>query len=225
MKGRRKVKTCKWFLKAKLVVKAQHMITCRSKKAASRFLDAPSQFIAQHEIMGRVAGGTNRLKPALDHKLARCSSSEAALTRSDKKRRTSEEREREMLSLGRAHILTSGDFLLVQDLANHLGVHVELLSTALKEWQADHRIFSIDHDGFRSFPVYAFPLQGGASPTPELRDVLSILCPLKDGWGISFWFISPNGWLGGKRPQDLLFSEPNRVISAAHDEVGSVTLG
>ncbi|MBK5396636.1 hypothetical protein JFU47_07920 [Pseudomonas sp. TH39(2020)] len=177
------------------------------------------------EAFSRAESSARSGKPVQDHELAWCSPSEAALTRADEKRRTIEEREREMVALARAHILTCGDFLLVQDLANHLGIHVELLSPALKEWEADHRIFSIDHDGCRSFPVYAFPSQGGASPIPGLRDVLSVLCPMKDGWGVSFWFISPNGWLGGKRPQDLLSTDPSRVISAAHEEVGGVMHG
>ena len=148
-----------------------------------------------------------------------------ALAEKDEKRRTIEEREEEMVALARAHILTFGDFLLVHDLANHLGIHVELLGPALKEWEADQRIFSIDHDGCRFFPVCAFPSQVGASPIPGLRDVLSVLCRMKDGWGVSFWFISPNGWLGGRRPQDLLSNEPSRMVSAAHEEASSVMHG
>ncbi|MHC8350962.1 hypothetical protein ACYZT7_16890 [Pseudomonas sp. RT4P38] len=143
----------------------------------------------------------------------------------EEKRRSNEEREGEMDALARAQILTCGDFLLVQDLAIHLGIDFELLSLALMRWETDHRIFSINHDGCRYFPVYAFPSQGGASPIPGLRDVISVLCPMKDGWGVSFWFISPNGWLGGKRPQDLLSTEPDRVISAAHEEASGVMHG
>lgn len=163
--------------------------------------------------------------PLKDQELDACPRPGAAPTAREEKRRTNEEREEEMVALARAQILTCGDFLLVQDLANHLGIHIELLSPALMQWEADHRIFSIDHDGCRSFPVYAFPSQGGASPIPGLRDVLSVLCPMKDGWGVSFWFISPNGWLGGKRPRDLLSTEPNRVISAAHEEASGVMHG
>lgn len=48
---------------------------------------------------------------------------------------------------------------------------------------------------------------------------------MKDGWGVSFWFISPNGWLGGKHPQDLLSTEPSLVVSAAHEEVTGVMHG
>lgn len=179
----------------------------------------------EREAFSRGESSARSGKSVQDHELAWCSPSEAVLTRTDERRQTIGEREREMVTLARGHILTCGDFLLVQDLASHLGIHVELLSPALKKWEADHRIFSIDHDGSRSFPVYAFPSQGGASPIPSLRDVLSVLCPMKDGWGVSFWFISPNGWLGGKRPQDLLSTEPSRVISAAYEEADSVMHG
>jgi len=163
--------------------------------------------------------------PLKGQELDECPRPGTAPTARVEKRRTCEEREEKMVALARAHILTCGDFLLVQDLANHLGIDIAFLSPALMRWEADHRIFSIDHDGSKSFPVYAFPSQGGASPIPSLRDVLSVLCPMKDGWGISFWFISPNGWLGGKRPQDLLSTEPDRVISAAHEEASGVMHG
>jgi hypothetical protein len=164
-------------------------------------------------------------KASQGYELALYSPPDSALAEIVEKRRTSEAREREMLAFAKAHILKCGDFLLVQDLARHLGIHVELLGPALKEWEAEQRIFAIDHDGYRFFPVYAFPSQGGACPIPGLSKVLSILCPLKDGWGVSFWFISPNGWLGGSRPMDLLSTEPSRVISAAYDEANRVTHG
>lgn len=164
-------------------------------------------------------------RPPKDHGLGVCPRPGAAPSGRTEKCRSIEEREEEMVSFARAHILECGDFLLVQGLANHLGIYVELLSPALMEWEADHRIFSINHDGYRSFPVYAFPSEGGASPIPCLRDVLSVLCPMKDGWGVAYWFISPNGWLGGQRPQDLLSTEPSRVVSAAHEEASGVMHG
>ena len=225
MKGRRKVKTCKWLSKAPIVVEAQHLIACRSKKVTPRFLNAASQFGVDREPIGRLSGGSSSHHLVLKHALSWRSPLDPALSQTDQKRRTIEEREREMVDLARAHILACGDFLNVQDLANYLSIHVEVLSAAIKEWEADQRIFSIGHDDCRSFPVYAFPPQGGASPVPALRDVLSIFLPMKDGWGVSFWFISPNGWLGGKRPQDLLSTEPSLVISAARDEAVGVVHG
>jgi hypothetical protein len=181
--------------------------------------------VAANEAFSRAEISAPAGKPLKDQGLVVCPRPGEAPSGGDEKHRTIEEREEEMVALARTHILTCGDFLLVQDLANHLGIHVELLSPALMEWEADHRIFSIDHDGCRSFPVYAFPSQGDASPIPGLRDVLSVLCPMKDGWGVSFWFISPNGWLGGKRPKDLLSTEPSSVVSAAHEEASGVMHG
>lgn len=177
------------------------------------------------EGLSRVESSGRSDKLVRDYEPALYSSSKAVLTPTDKKRRTIQERERKAVALARAHILTCGDFLLAEDLANHLDIQVELLRPALREWEEDLRIFSIDHDDLRFFPVYAFPSQGGVRPIPGLGEVLSILLSMKDGWGMSFWFISPNGFLGGKRPQDLLSTEPAHVISAAQDEAGGVTHG
>jgi hypothetical protein len=57
MKGRRKVKTSKWFFKAQFEAEAQRMMANRSNEAAHRFLDAASQFGIEHEPTGRLAGG------------------------------------------------------------------------------------------------------------------------------------------------------------------------
>lgn len=225
MKGRRKVKTFKWLSRAPIVGEAQYRIACRSKKIGHRFPKAPAHFGAELGPTGRLAGGSRPHHPVLDREPAWRSPSDPALGRRVKRRRTIEEREREMVELARAHILACGDFLQVQDLADYLGIHVEVLSPAIQEWEADQRIFSIVYESCRFFPAYAFPPQSGASPIPALRDVLSMLRPMKDGWGVSFWFISPNGWLGGKRPRDLLSTEPSLVISAARDEAVGVVHG
>ncbi|WP_178076511.1 hypothetical protein [Pseudomonas sp. 43NM1] len=57
MKGRRKVKTSKWFLKAQFEAEAQRMMANRSNEAAHRFIDAASQFGIEQEPAGRLAGG------------------------------------------------------------------------------------------------------------------------------------------------------------------------
>lgn len=57
MKGRRKVRTVKWFLKAQFEAEAQRMMVNRSNKAAHRFLDAASHFGMNHEPTGPFTGG------------------------------------------------------------------------------------------------------------------------------------------------------------------------
>jgi len=197
----------------------------RSKKAARSFFDTGKQFGAEHEPIGPLAGGSCFFKPVQHHKLAGGSPPNEGLIQTDERRRTVEKREREAVALAKAHVLTCGDFLMLQDLANHLSTNARFLSLALKEWETDHRIFSIEQDGCEYFPTYAFRSLGGASPIAGLTDVLAILCPMKSSWGMSFWFISPNGLLGGKRPQDVLTNEPNLVISAALDEACGVMHG
>jgi len=66
MKGRRKVSTSKWFLKAKFEAEAQRISASRSKNVANRFLDAALQFGAEYEPTGRLAGGSNPAAPQDD---------------------------------------------------------------------------------------------------------------------------------------------------------------
>jgi uncharacterized protein (DUF2384 family) len=37
-------------------------------------------------------------------------------------------------------------------------------------------------------------------------------------WQAALWFVGPNGWLGSRRPVDLLESEPDAVVAAARRE-------
>jgi hypothetical protein len=45
---------------------------------------------------------------------------------------------------------------------------------------------------------------------------------MKDGWAMAFWFASPNTFLGGKRPKEVLSANPLGVLSAAKEEVSGV---
>ncbi|OZY25836.1 hypothetical protein CJF40_23115 [Pseudomonas lundensis] len=89
-------------------------------------------------------------------------------------------REREMLAQAKSDILGCGDFLPVNRLAQHFNIRVEALTPALVKWEADNRIFSIDHEGCSLFPCYAFSTEPTLSPYPELKGILSILSPTKN---------------------------------------------
>ena len=56
-------------------------------------------------------------------------------------------------------------------------------------------------------------------------EVLEIFGESKDSWGLAYWFSSVNSFLGGKRPQDVLAKQPDRVIAAAVDELEGVVHG
>jgi hypothetical protein len=60
---------------------------------------------------------------------------------------------------------------------------------------------------------------------PALARVIRILEGKKDAWGMAYWFASVNSFLGGERPQDLLATQPDRVIAAAQDELEDIAHG
>ena len=73
--------------------------------------------------------------------------------------------------------------------------------------------------------LYAHDARAGYRPLKGLAKVLAIFEARKDDWGLAYWFSSANSFLGGKRPQDLLGAEPERVASAAEDELAGVAHG
>ncbi|SDP02657.1 hypothetical protein SAMN04490202_2616 [Pseudomonas reinekei] len=133
--------------------------------------------------------------------------------------------EREMLIRGQKHILESGFFLDVRELAERFCVQAEWLAPALSVWVGESRIFKIEYDGCSLFPSYAFSTKASITPQAGLQEVVTILSQMKGGWAMAFWFISPNSFLGGRRPQDLLAQMPHQVVLAAQDEVEGNTHG
>ncbi|VVM65942.1 hypothetical protein PS662_01550 [Pseudomonas fluorescens] len=130
-------------------------------------------------------------------------------------------REQQMLEAAKKAILDSGDFLSLDQTAHRLG----LPPGNLDDWKAEGKIFSIQHGGCSLFPKYAFLADTGHGPVPGLKVILDVLRTKKGGWGIAFWFASPSCYLGGSRPQNVLFSDADEVLLAAQDEVSGVTHG
>lgn len=134
-------------------------------------------------------------------------------------------REQKMLEQAQKFILDSGDFLPQEQIAQRFGLSPMSLIPALTEWEARGCIFSIEHAGYSLFPMYAFQDGIGHGPVPELKAILDVLRTKKDGWGIAFWFVSSNGYIGGCRPQDILLFNAGKLLLAATDEVSGFTHG
>jgi len=74
------------------------------------------------------------------------------------------------------------------------------------------RVFAIERDGRKLAPAYAFNADG--EPYAALAAVLSILngyAPFR----LAAWFESTSSTLSGRRPRELLASDPQAVIAAA----------
>ena len=134
-------------------------------------------------------------------------------------------REAAMLVAARKAVLASGDWLSATELASLAGFSPRNPSAQPNKWKRQGQIFAIHHKGIDYFPGFGLDPDRGFRPLKALADVIGILAGHKDGWGMAYWFQSVNGFLGGKRPQDLLATDPDRVIAAARDEVLGVLHG
>lgn len=87
-----------------------------------------------------------------------------------------------------------------------------LASRLLKEG----RVFAIERAGRKEFPDYVFDPLG--NPLPVVREVLSIL----DGYTpfrLASWFESKSARLAGRRPREVLATDPDAVIVAAREHL------
>lgn len=123
-------------------------------------------------------------------------------------RRNAEAREGLLREFG---ALTSAE---VSDLA---GSRASNKAALANRWKQEGRIFPVTHHGQTLFPAFQF--DGEGQPRPVIAEVLSTLGKQSRDWELALWFLSARGSLGGKRPADLLESDPGSVAEAARREI------
>lgn len=104
----------------------------------------------------------------------------------------------------------------VNDLAGSRANNRSALAT---RWRKEGRIFSVEHCGRIYFPTFQFDRTG--KPLPIIAKVIEHLGVDEKGWQLALWFLTNNGWLGGRRPIDLLESDPDAVVDAAAQEAAA----
>ena len=133
------------------------------------------------------------------------------------------ERQSSMLLLAKEAVLNSGEWLTSVELSEITGLQTTNSSDLLNKWKLSGKIFSIHHNGADYYPTYA--LVPESSPLGIIASIISVFSGHKDNWGIAFWFMSANGYLGGATPKSIITTEPDRVLAAARDEIEVVTHG
>lgn len=131
----------------------------------------------------------------------------------------------EMLTRAKNEILAGGRFRTPDCLARLHGKAPDRLKLRLQQAEAKGEIFSIEYQGQVHYPDYAFMDNEEECLLPALAEVIAVLHSTKDGWGMAFWFRSPNNFLGGLRPEDVLPQAPDAVLSAASREVDDIMPG
>jgi hypothetical protein len=129
-----------------------------------------------------------------------------------------------MLIEAKTAILNSGDFLPATEVAQLAGFSASNLSVQPNKWKRNREIFAIQHGREDYLPLYGLN-PGDHRPRKEIAEILKIFGDAKDGWGLAFWFAALNSFLDDERPQDLLVTDPERVIAAAKDEMAELQHG
>ena len=130
-----------------------------------------------------------------------------------------------MLVDAKSTILRSGDFVPAGEIAKLAGYSDKNPSAQPNRWKKSGAIFAIQHKGMDYFPLYTLDPDQNYRPYKAVAAILGIFGDTKSGWEIAFWFAGLNSFLDDSRPQDLLASNPDMVISAAKDEVEGVRHG
>jgi hypothetical protein len=108
--------------------------------------------------------------------------------------------------------LRSGE---VADLAGSRAANRAALAN---RWRGERRVVAVPVGDELLYPGFQFTSEGKphtavASALAELRSNGDV-----SDWQAALWFVAANGWLGGRRPVDLLDAEPDAVVDAAARE-------
>lgn len=134
-------------------------------------------------------------------------------------------KEAAMLARARTAVLQDGSWLTTAQIAGLAGFSASNPSAQPNKWKRDRLIFAIRHRGVDYFPVYGLDAKTSYRPLKAMARIIETFGESKDSWGLAYWFSSANSFLGGKRPQDVLAKQPDRVIAAAADEREAVAHG
>jgi hypothetical protein len=129
-----------------------------------------------------------------------------------------------MQAKARNAILGSGDWMTAKQIAEVAQFSASNPSAQPSKWKREKRIFSLPLKGTDYYPAYGMD-PGTDRPLKALGEVIKAFGSAKDDWGLAYWFSSANSFLGGKRPQDLLASDPKAVLAAVQDELEPVAHG
>ncbi|CAD7717312.1 hypothetical protein LMG31884_25470 [Xanthomonas hydrangeae] len=134
--------------------------------------------------------------------------------------------EAKMMAQVRQDAIEATDWLTAAQIAEVAELSQTNPSAQPNKWKRDGLIFAVQQEAGKDlFPRYALDSGNKYRPVKALAQVLKVFAGKKGPWGLASWFSARNSFLGGQRPQDLLTSDPQRVINAAQDEAAGVLHG
>lgn len=86
----------------------------------------------------------------------------------------------------------------------------------VSRWKQQGRIYALRHGGKDYYPKYA--LGPDFRPMPVIKEILAVLAGY-DPELLAGWFDSTSRFLRGKRPRELVATEPAKVLAAARNMI------
>lgn len=117
-----------------------------------------------------------------------------------------------MISEARTAAMREFGAFTAAQVAELRGVPTSNPHSLLGRWLAEGAIFALPTADARTYPGFQFE---DGRPRPAMARVIAAMSGAIDGWDLLLWFTAPNGHLDGRRPVDLLASDPDAVVEAA----------
>ncbi|EQB99940.1 hypothetical protein [Photorhabdus temperata] len=114
-------------------------------------------------------------------------------------------------------ILSDSIWLTSTAVSDGYGFKSSNKSAGPNRWKNSNRIFAITLDSKDYFPQYA--LNEDFKPLDIVKKIITLFGDKKTPWGLAVWFGSNNGWLGNKKPKEVLITMPEQVLIAARGEL------
>ncbi len=113
----------------------------------------------------------------------------------------------------RTDLLVSGAFTYGA-LAEGRGAALPAIRQFVRRARDRNELFTVSHDNETLVPAFLLDEHLATKPA-----VVQAIAPLRnvgeDGWALWAWFVTPSGWLGGRRPAEVLDEAPALVVEAA----------
>jgi hypothetical protein len=103
--------------------------------------------------------------------------------------------------------------LSAAQVADETGNTARNRSAIASRWTSERKIFGVRFQNQTLYPTFQFK---DGEPIPVIAEILKKMPAAFTGWDLAFFLTSPNAYLGGKLPLELLKSNPERVVSLAH---------
>jgi len=113
-------------------------------------------------------------------------------------------------------VLQGAEWLTAREVGERHNPQAGNPHAAVSRWVQTGKIFGIQRAGQALYPSYEFDELG--QPIPAVQDVMSVLSGYSP-FSMASWFESVSSMLNGRRPREVLTSEPHAVIEAARDHV------